>query len=245
MLIFSDESDYDTYRVLGSVWLSQDSFYRFEQEVLALRNDLGFWEEVKSSRLNTACLPERVDFYKEFLTKALSLPGIQIALIRYSTDTRLTRAFFPGGPHHRDFAFLKLLIAKKTPYFTAGTDGELKILHDHSEMSAAARALHVPDTFKKIIAFQTGKVVRWCRPADSKICASLQLADLITGLVRYRLQFKTNPVPNSLKGSLIEMLETKLRRDLYTPSFLTSETPYNLFLHRPNLARLVQAGIVV
>lgn len=242
MFIFCDETDYADFRILASVWFSKDSFFLFEQQVLELRDSLGFWEEIKSTTLNASCLPERVAFYKKFLKLGLSLDGVQIAAIRYSTDSRLCRQFYPGGPDQRDLSFLRLLIARKAPFFMAAGDKVIKVLHDNAGESNQARAVNAGSTFKTYLGRETGKKVEWVRPADSKICSALQMADLVAGLISYRLQHSNSPPPNQHKRELIEQMEIYLKRNLSKPSITPSESPFNLFLHRATVARLIQAS---
>lgn len=180
MLLFSDESNEWTIKVVGMLSLSIDDYIKLESKTHEIRAKYRDFLEIKWTQLPKA----RTDFYAEVINIFFSLKTARFHSNSY-TDK--------NTQYHIQRRLCESVSWKLSK---AGFTGNLDIFLDRVDKHSRKKVEEMKDIFDAAGTTRSTKSihpkVNKCEEIDSEITTAMQLTDLFTGCLAYELNQGTD-----------------------------------------------------
>lgn len=191
VLILSDESVKYRLKVVGAISLILSDFYTLESEINKLRVENKLFGEIKWEKVKND--GKYINTYLHMLNVAFNLKSL-----RFHSNS------FSGNQFKAGYALVRSISwkLKKIKYMD-----EVGILFDKcqdKETKTTREILeYAPDFYNKLM---------FCTDTDSKIFNTMQLTDILTGCMAYKLNVINGNITNVNKHkiSFIEKVELKV-----------------------------------
>lgn len=166
ILVLSDESIRYNRKVVGAISISLDDFYKLEEAVTRYRFENKIFAEIKWEKVKND--GKYINCYLKIIKMAFSVPSL-----RFHSNS------FTGSQFKASYALVRSISwkLKRLNYFD-----DIGILFDKCEEKETVitreRLNRDQDFYNNII---------FCTDTDSKIFNTMQIADLLTGCMAYKL----------------------------------------------------------
>lgn len=187
ILVLSDESIKYNRKVVGAVSVSLEDFYELEKSIAAYRIENKIFGEIKWEKVKND--GKYVNCYLKIIERAFNLSSF-----RFHSNS------FTGNQFTASYALVRSISWKLKRLNYTGDMGILFDKCENKETAVTRERLNVDHDFYNNIIF--------CTDTDSKIFNTMQIVDLLTGCMSYKINLINNEIkPNEINEHKISFIK--------------------------------------
>jgi hypothetical protein len=189
-LLFLDESTHWPKKVIGAVSILKDDFIKFEAEYIRLRLDEKVFGELKWEKVGNE--GKYFNFYLYSIKKLFSFNSVRFHSYEYS-----------GDKYRAAYALIRSISWKLQ---RIKHSGPLGILFDEYGDTGKREIEKSKECFKNDAAFNHS--LSFYTQTKSALFTILQMTDIITGAMAYRVNKDHHKLSNPIKNKFVKHLES-------------------------------------